>query len=184
MTGGQEHGLGSPGPVVLVWSRASALGHCHLGAQWPLLRGFGKRATRQRVFWESCCISAGEDAGGTSLAAQHHHWFCYSLGRHLCQWVSFFGRAIGEIGPLPTNCVGFFPFIIYFNYYLRGLDSLALILAPLLFICPKSGLKRKKMSAMLLGLLAKIKCKGVILCLQLEWDNLLTIVFISNFRDL
>ena len=30
--------------MVLGWSRVSALGRCHLGAQQPLLSGFDKRA--------------------------------------------------------------------------------------------------------------------------------------------
>ena len=33
-----------PEPVVLGWSRASALGRCHLGAQRPFPSEFGKRA--------------------------------------------------------------------------------------------------------------------------------------------
>ena len=42
-------------------------------------------------------------------------------------------------------------------------------------------MKRKKYMT-LLSLLAKIKCKGVILCLHQERDSLLTVVPISNCR--
>ena len=66
----------------------------------------------------------------------------------------------GEIGPLPAKSAGFSffccDFLIYFNYYLRGLGSLALILS-LLF---KDAKKKKYIS--LLSLLAKIKCNCVI----------------------
>ena len=53
--------------------------------------------------------------------------------------------------------------MIYFNYYLRGLGFLALIL-PLFFKSAKK--KNKSQLVSLLGLLAKIKCKCVILCLH------------------
>ena len=42
------------------------------------------------------------------------HWCCYSIGQPPCQWACFVGRAVGEIGPLPTNHVGFYFFLYDF----------------------------------------------------------------------
>ena len=44
----------------------------------------------------------------------------------------FFGSAVGEIGPPPTEVVWAFPFsfMFFFNYYLRDLGSLALATSP------------------------------------------------------
>ena len=75
-----------------------------------------QKGPRQRVFWESCCIS-GEDAGATLLAAQHLRWFCYSLGWHPCQIGHFLGSAVRGDHP-PAKSAGFFFFELF--YFLGG----------------------------------------------------------------
>ena len=61
-------------------------------------------------------------------------------------------------------------------YYLRALGFSALDAFPRFFVCPEVGTKfwekkKKSIYISLLSLLAKIKCRGVSLCLHLERDN-------------
>ena len=119
--------------MVLGWSRVSAQ---------PLPSGFGKRAPDR-------------ESSGNPVASLGGCW-CDLAGSPtsslllLQPWPAplpmgqFFGRAVGEIGPLPTNPVGFsFSFMSNFNYYLRGLGSLALML-PLFYSSAPKGVWKEK----------------------------------------
>ena len=112
---------GSPEPVVLGWSRVSAFGCRHLGAQQPFPSGSGKRAPRQRGLWESYFNFRG--ACWCFLAGSPTSWLVLlqPWPAHLLIGL-FFGSAIGEIGHLPTNNVWAFSCFLhdFFNYYLRG----------------------------------------------------------------
>ena len=120
-----------------MWSRACALGRCHLGAQWP----FGKRTPDRES------LDPVVTFGGMLVCP---HWQVNVFVGYVAALAGppasrpFMERALGEIRPLSTKRVGFsFSYIIYFNYYLRSLGSLALIF-PLFLSLPQKGSEKKK----------------------------------------
>ena len=91
---------------------------------------------RQRVFWETCCISGGmlvRPRWQTNVFIGSVTVLAGTLANGSVFWESRRGDQ-----PLPQAMWAFLlSFVIYFNYYLRGLGSLTLIFFHLLFNCPK-----------------------------------------------
>ena len=112
--------------MVLGWSRASALRHCHLGAQRPFPSGFGKRAPDRESSGNPVASLGG---GGCWCNLAGSPTFLLVL---LQPWPAplpighFLGVLYGEIGPTCKKVQAFsFFFFELFYFYLKGLSSLA-----------------------------------------------------------